>query len=95
MRELRIALLDAATPEKVQAVGDKLVELALAGDVGAAKVWLDHVVGRPPQSVAITDADGEPLWHRDPEEQRAALMRILEACRARRDAAENPPTEDV
>jgi hypothetical protein len=93
MMELRSHLIDAATPEKIKAVGDKLVELALAGDVSAARTWLDHVVGRAPQTVALTDADGGSVWNRDPEEDRATLMRILDACRLRRDAAQSPPEE--
>src|SRR5262245_9622076 len=61
MNELRTALMDATTPDDVKAVGAKLKELALAGDVMAARVWLDHAIGRPPASIELTGADGEPL----------------------------------
>jgi hypothetical protein len=67
MAALRAALLDSATPEDVRAVGTKLAELARGGDVQAAKVWLDFVVGKPPQAVELTGADGESLgldWSR-------------------------------
>jgi hypothetical protein len=67
MAALRGALLDATTPEDVQAVGAKLAELAKGGDVQAAKVWLDAVIGRPVQAVELTGADGESLgldWSR-------------------------------
>ena len=43
--ELRRALITAKTPEDIRRVGAKLVEEALAGNVYAAKVWLDHGPG--------------------------------------------------
>jgi hypothetical protein len=87
MMELRGALIDATTPEKVKAVGDKLVELALAGDVSAAKVWLDHVVGRAPQTVAVTDADRGFFGYRNAEEHRVEFGRMLDVVLGRRQAA--------
>jgi hypothetical protein len=47
----RQALLDAVGPEDVAQVARKLHELALAGDVPAAKVLLAYVVGKPAQAV--------------------------------------------
>src|SRR5262249_47427828 len=61
MKELRRALLDCATPEKVKAVEESLHELAVGGDVAAAKVWLDHVVGKPVQAVELAGPDGQTL----------------------------------
>jgi hypothetical protein len=46
----RKALLDAVSPEEVAAVGRKLTEQALAGDVPSAKVLLSYVVGKPAES---------------------------------------------
>ena len=60
-RELRAALIEAATPEKVKAVEESLHELAVGGDVAAAKVWLDHVVGKPVQAVELSGPDGQAL----------------------------------
>ena len=60
-RELRAALIEAATPEKVKAVEEALYELAVGGDVAAAKVWLDHVVGKPVQAVELAGPDGQAL----------------------------------
>jgi hypothetical protein len=60
-RELRTALVEAATPEKVKAVEESLHELAAGGDVAAAKVWLDHVVGKPVQAVELSGPDGQAL----------------------------------
>ena len=44
---LRRALLDSVSEADVAQVGQKLVRLALAGDVPAAKVLLGYVVGKP------------------------------------------------
>jgi hypothetical protein len=78
MNELRTALLDAAGPDDVRRVGLKLAELAGGGDVQAAKVFLDYVVGKPPQALELSGRDGEPLgvdWGR----LQAALMGALAA----------------
>jgi hypothetical protein len=40
----------------VVAVTRKLYELALDGDVSAARCWLDHVVGRPVQAVQLSSS---------------------------------------
>jgi hypothetical protein len=60
-RELRAALIEAATPEKVREVEASLYELATGGDVQAARVWLDHVVGKPLQAVEVSGPDGQGL----------------------------------
>jgi hypothetical protein len=70
MAELRRAVLEVETPERVRAVIDKMREQAAAGDASAARVYLDHVIGRPVQAVALTDADGEG---RLPEMSHAAI----------------------
>jgi hypothetical protein len=77
MASLRAALLDSATSEAVQAVGAKLAELARGGDVQAAKVWLDFVVGKPPQAVELTGADGEPLAGLDWGRVQGAILDAL------------------
>ncbi len=48
------ALLDGLTPERMQALGAKLYDLALAGDLAAAKLLLTYAIGKPPDAV---DAD--------------------------------------
>jgi hypothetical protein len=45
--ELRGALLDAVTPEDLRAVVRALVDAAKGGDVTAAKVLFERVLGRP------------------------------------------------
>jgi hypothetical protein len=61
MQELRRALLGSTTPEDVQEVGKALLEMAIGGDVAAAKVLLDHVVGKPVQAVELSGPDGVAL----------------------------------
>jgi hypothetical protein len=47
MAALRAALLEAATAERMKALGEKLYELAMAGDLAAAKLLLVYAVGKP------------------------------------------------
>jgi hypothetical protein len=82
MYELRQALLDAADPAAVARVGRKLAELAEAGDVQAAKVFLEYACGRPAQAVELSGPDGEPLgvdWSRLQGVLLEALGRFPEA----------------
>ncbi len=53
--ELRRSLINADTPENIRKVGEKLVQMALDGDVQAAKVWLDHVLGRPLAAIEVSE----------------------------------------
>jgi hypothetical protein len=48
---LRWALLHCLTAEDLLAVTDRLVQLALAGDVAAAKLLLEYTIGKPPKAV--------------------------------------------
>ena len=57
LAELRRALLDCVTPEQVKDVGNALYKQALDGDVHAAKVWLEFVIGKPCQAVEIAVAE--------------------------------------
>lgn len=43
--DFREAFLEALTPEDVAAIGQKLLELAKAGDIKAASLVLDRVLG--------------------------------------------------
>src|SRR3954463_86045 len=61
MHQLRKELGDASPPDDVKAVGSKLLELAKGGDVQAAKVWLEYIVGRPAQAVEISGPEGSTL----------------------------------
>lgn len=55
-RALREAL-DAATPEDVAQVLEALRAAAVAGDVGAAGLWLANVVGKPRERAADAAVD--------------------------------------
>ena len=61
MQQLRKALLDSAEPDDVRRVGKRLLVLAEGGDVSAAKVYLEYLIGKPPQALELSGPDGEPL----------------------------------
>jgi hypothetical protein len=61
MKELRRALLDSTSPEDVKAVGKTLLSLATGGDVQAARVWLEFVIGKSPQALEVSGPDGQAL----------------------------------
>jgi hypothetical protein len=82
MYELRKALLDAATPEQVKVVADKMYDLATTGDVAAAKLWLEFVIGKPVQGIEVAGVGGSPLgmdWDRLQAVLLGALARFPEA----------------
>jgi hypothetical protein len=54
MATLRAALLECATAERMKSLGEKLYELAIAGDLAVAKLLLAYAVGKPGGAV---DAD--------------------------------------
>jgi hypothetical protein len=103
----RRELLEAATPEQVRAVMAKLYEMAVGGDVAAAKVWLSHIVGLPKQAVEISGPDGESIgpdlaaWTRvildalaPFDEARWAAAAALARWERDRDKSGDPPTAD-
>ena len=59
--EHRAALRAAITPEDVQTVMRTLYDLALEGDVGAAKLLLERVIGKPREQAVDTTFDPGPL----------------------------------
>lgn len=59
--ELRQALLGAAEPRHVEGVYRVMLKAALEGDVAAAKLVLEYIVGRPAQALELSGPDGEPL----------------------------------
>ena len=66
----------------VQRVARKLVVLAEDGDVQAAKLWLEYIIGKPPQALELSGPDGEPLgldWPRLQSVLLGALSRFPEA----------------
>jgi hypothetical protein len=61
MAELRRALFEAATEDDVREVYRAMVTAAKGGDVAAARVVLEHLLGKPRQQVELSGVDGEPL----------------------------------
>jgi hypothetical protein len=51
MAALRAALLETATVERMKALGEKLYERAMAGDLPAAKLLLAYAIGKAPEAV--------------------------------------------
>jgi hypothetical protein len=51
--DLQAAVRDAVTPEKLREVLDKLQSMAMEGDVSAARLWLERVLGRATHNVVI------------------------------------------
>lgn len=58
MHELRKSVLEAGSPEDIQAVIRKMAEMGRGGDVMAARCYLEYVVGKPVQAVELSNADG-------------------------------------
>jgi predicted ArsR family transcriptional regulator len=77
MYEHRDALLNAATPDRIKTVADKLAELAADGDVQAAKVWLEYTCGRPAQALELSGPGDEPLTSLDVGVLVAILVDVL------------------
>jgi hypothetical protein len=61
MHALRGRLLKAVSPQDIQAIGEKLRDMALAGDVAAGRLLLDHCLGKAPQAIELTGPVGEAL----------------------------------
>jgi hypothetical protein len=78
----RKELVDADTPQKIRKLGNKLYDLAMEGDIAAARLWLDHVVGKPLTSIEVTGADGAPLMQ-------TMVMPVLMRVMARNPAIRN------
>jgi hypothetical protein len=79
---LRNALLAAVTEDDIAAVMAKLIELAKAGDVHAAKELLDRVLGKSVAAVELTTTEvpTDELTH---EERLARLVALLDHHRQR------------
>ena len=55
------ALMEAGSPERVQKVTDAMFAAACDGDTAAAKILLDHWVGRPTTTVEVTGNGPAPI----------------------------------
>ena len=61
MSEYKKALIACGSEEDIQRLYSTLMAAALAGDVQAAKLLLDHLVGRPTQPIEVTGAGEAPI----------------------------------
>ena len=61
MSELKRALIACGSEEDIQKLYASLLAAALEGDTSAAKLLLDHLVGRPAQTVEVSGTDGDPV----------------------------------
>jgi hypothetical protein len=59
MHEFRQAILEAGDVETLQGIFRKVGEMALGGDLAAAKFYTEYLVGRPVQAVELTGADDD------------------------------------
>ncbi len=61
MQELRRSLLDCATADDIQDIYRSLMESARAGDTTASRLLLEHLVGKPRESIELSGPDGSSL----------------------------------
>ena len=61
MAKLRHTLVRCVGPEKVRQAEAKLFEMFMSGDSTAARIWMDHVLGKPLASVEIGGPQGSPI----------------------------------
>jgi hypothetical protein len=73
---LHKALVDKVTVEEIRAIVDKLVELANAGNLGAARLLLQYVIGKPAPAVQPDNLDAQE-W----EQTRATAWKPLRELR--------------
>jgi hypothetical protein len=62
MKELKQALIDCGTEADVQALYKSLLSAAKDGDVQAARLLLDHLVGKPAQTTILESDGGKTIF---------------------------------
>jgi hypothetical protein len=81
--ELRRALLDAVTSDKLRQLVDALLERAIAGDNAAARLVLQYALGKPAQAVEPDRVDVDEYRLREesaiPPGQWLPMMQLLPA----------------
>jgi hypothetical protein len=61
MAELRRALLACATDQDIAELYASMMKAAKEGDVQAARLLLDHLVGRPKESIEVSATEGASI----------------------------------
>jgi hypothetical protein len=76
--ELRNALQDAMTVEKMREAEAALFEQVKAGDTTAIRLWLEYAIGKPAQPVEVSGPDGRELGEPDLHRVLTAIAKALE-----------------
>lgn len=58
MAKLKRVLINSVSPQKVLQAEAKLFSLFMDGDMQAAKLWMDHVLGKPLTQIEMTSRSG-------------------------------------
>src|SRR5262245_21549925 len=61
MSFFRAVLMEKTTRADIEAITEKLIECARGGEPWAIREFLDRTMGRAPQCVELTGADGGPV----------------------------------
>jgi hypothetical protein len=82
MAELRSALLESATPERLKKLGERLYREAVgdrysAPDLEAAKLWLTYCVGRPVEVINPDRLDLDEFRLLDESPTSANVVRVM------------------
>jgi hypothetical protein len=82
--EVRNAIVERYTPDSVLEVLERLRSLAMAGDVQAAGMWLDRVIGKPVAMEPDANGDGTVIIHLQGPGGSVVAMPLLTPEQARR-----------
>ena len=80
-QKLRHVMLEAISEDDVRAIVTKLISLAKAGNLGAAKLLLDRTIGKV--SVGEPPAGDEPALHRSRDEELSSIFAEMKNTEAR------------
>jgi hypothetical protein len=76
IHQLRGKLLECATDDELVRIMRTLGDLAVGGDVAAARLWLEYTLGKAPQAIQLSGPDGEPIGG-DLSRVRVAILACL------------------
>jgi hypothetical protein len=76
-QQLRNELLQTVTPEDINAVVRKLIDMARGGDLLAIREFLDRVLGKPIASVEVSEVESVPHLADEVNEE---FLRSLSEC---------------
>jgi hypothetical protein len=79
---LKSKFLDCTTEADIEQLVATLRELSAKGDIAAMRLWIETVLGKPAQALALTGFDGGPLGG-----DLATLQTVIMAALSRHPAA--------